>query len=326
MAENTKAVKEKSSGLPARLLKSQVFRVYIIMILMYGVTCIIQPNYFSWDYINTLILMASILGIIAIGQTLVILTGGIDMTIQYSLTLGVCVITAVAQDGNPVGGMFIALALCTFIGFINGLGVAFIGIPAIIMTNAMNYILKSVAILYTNGTPRGVSPEGWKKFVSASYLGVKGGVWFWLLLSAIAIFLISKTNFGRKVIAVGANRSVADFSGINSKWILVAVYTLSGMFIGFASWMAIGYRGRPFLTIGDGYDLMSVASVVLGATSIMGGKGNYTGTIAGCLILQIITALLTTIQIEEAGKNIIYGGIILVVLLVYSLSGRKKTR
>ena len=325
MAENTKAVKE-NSGLPSRLLKSQVFRVYLIMILMYAVTCIIQPNYFSWDYINTLFLMASILGIIAIGQTLVILTGGIDMTIQYSLTLGVCVITAVSQDGHPVGAMIFAVVLCTFIGFINGLGIAFIGIPAIIMTNAMNYILKSVVNLYTNGTPRGLSPEGWKTFVSASYLGVKGGVWFWLLLSAFAIFLISKTNFGRKVIAVGANRSTADFSGINSKRVLVAVYTLSGMFIGFASWMAIGYRGRPFLSIGDGYDLMSVASVVLGATSIMGGKGNYTGTIAGCMILQIITALLTTIQIEEAGKNIIYGGVILVVLLIYSLSGRKKTR
>ena len=98
------------------------------------------------------------------------------------------------------------------------------------------------------------------------------------------------------------------------------------MFIGFASWVAIGYRGRPFLSVGDGYDLMSVASVVLGATSIMGGKGNYTGTIAGCLILQIITALLTTIQIEEAGKNVIYGAVILTVLLIYSLSGRKKTR
>ncbi len=326
MAENTTAVKEKSNSLPARLLKSQVFRVYLIMIAMYAVTCVIQPNYFSWDYVNTLILMASILGIIAIGQTLVILTGGIDMTIQYSLTLGVCIITTLQQNGQSVFGMILAVAICTAIGFINGLGVAFIGIPAIIMTNAMNYILKSVVNLYTNGTPRGLAPEGWKAFVSTSYLGLKGGVWFWLLLSVIAIFLISKTNFGRKVIAVGANRSVADFSGINSRRILVAVYTLSGMFIGFASWMAIGYRGRPFLSIGDGYDLMSVASVVLGATSIMGGKGNYTGTIAGCLILQIITALLTTIQIEEAGKNIIYGGVILVVLLIYSLSGRNKKR
>ena len=326
MPENTKAAKEKSTSLPARLFKSQVFRVYLIMIAMYAVTCIIQPNYFSWDYINSLVLMASILGIIAIGQTLVILTGGIDMSIQYSLTFGVCVVTAVAQDGHPVGGMILAVVICTVVGLINGFGVAYIGIPAIIMTNAMNYILKSVAILYTNGTPRGVSPVGWKKFVSASYLGIKGGIWFWALLSAIAIFLITKTNFGRKVIAIGANRSVADFSGVNTKRILVLVYMLSGMAIGFASWMAIGYRGRPFLTIGDGYDLMSVASVVLGATSIMGGKGNYTGTIAGCLILQIITALLTTIQIEEAGKNIIYGGVILVVLLVYSLSERKKTR
>ncbi len=326
MADNTSAKKASGNSFLKKLWSSQVFKVYLIMILLYAVACIVQPNYLSWDYINTLALMASILGIIAIGQTLVILTGGIDMTIQYSLTLGVCLITAFDQDGKTIQGMILAVAICTIIGFINGLGISLIGIPAIIMTNAMNYILKSVVNLYTTGTPRGVAPVAWKNFVLSSYLGIKGGVWFWGLLAAIAIFLISKTNYGRKLVAIGANRSVANYSGINTKRVLISVYTLSGMFIGFASWVAIGYRGRPFLSVGDGYDLMSVASVVLGATSIMGGKGNYTGTIAGCLILQIVTALLTTIQIEEAGKKVIYGVIILAVLLVYSLSERKKKR
>ena len=326
MADNTSAKKASGNSFLKKLWSSQVFKVYLIMILLYAVACIVQPNYLSWDYINTLALMASILGIIAIGQTMVILTGGIDMTIQYSLTLGVCLITAFDQDGKTIQGMILAVVICTIIGFINGLGISLIGIPAIIMTNAMNYILKSVVNLYTTGTPRGVAPVAWKNFILSSYLGIKGGVWFWGLLAAIAIFLISKTNYGRKLVAIGANRSVANYSGINTKRVLISVYTLSGMFIGFASWVAIGYRGRPFLSVGDGYDLMSVASVVLGATSIMGGKGNYTGTIAGCLILQIVTALLTTIQIEEAGKKVIYGVIILVVLLVYSLSERKKKR
>ena len=325
MADNA-VKKEAKGGIFGKILKSQVFKVYLIMIVMFLLTCIIQPNYFSWEYINTMVLMASILGIIAIGQTLVILTGGIDMTIQYSLTLACCIISAFNQDGHTVGGMLFAVGLCTLIGFINGCGISLIGIPAIIMTNAMNYILKSVVNLYTNGTPRGTAADGWKAFVVGDFLGIKGGVWFWAVLAAIAIFLITRTNFGRKIIAIGANRSAADFSGINSKRVLIAVYTLSGMFIGFASWIAIGYRYRPNLSIGDGYDLMSVASVVLGATSIMGGKGNYTGTIAGCLILQIITALLTTIQIEQAGKNVIYGAVILVVLLIYSFSERKKTR
>ncbi|MBE5996162.1 MAG: ABC transporter permease [Lachnospiraceae bacterium] len=326
MADNTSAKKASGNSFLKKLWSSQVFKVYLIMILLYVAACIVQPNYLSWDYINTLALMASILGIIAIGQTMVILTGGIDMTIQYSLTLGVCLITAFDQDGKTIQGMILAVVICTIIGFINGLGISLIGIPAIIMTNAMNYILKSVVNLYTTGTPRGVAPVAWKNFILTSYLGIKGGVWFWGLLAAIAIFLISKTNYGRKLVAIGANRSVANYSGINTKRVLISVYTLSGMFIGFASWVAIGYRGRPFLSVGDGYDLMSVASVVLGATSIMGGKGNYTGTIAGCLILQIVTALLTTIQIEEAGKKVIYGVIILVVLLVYSLSERKKKR
>ena len=326
MADNTSAKKASGNSFLKKLWSSQVFKVYLIMILLYVAACIVQPNYLSWDYINTLALMASILGIIAIGQTMVILTGGIDMTIQYSLTLGVCLITAFDQDGKTIQGMILAVVICTIIGFINGLGISLIGIPAIIMTNAMNYILKSVVNLYTTGTPRGVAPVAWKNFILSSYLGIKGGVWFWGLLAAIAIFLISKTNYGRKLVAIGANRSVANYSGINTKRVLISVYTLSGMFIGFASWVAIGYRGRPFLSVGDGYDLMSVASVVLGATSIMGGKGNYTGTIAGCLILQIVTALLTTIQIEEAGKKVIYGVIILVVLLVYSLSERKKKR
>lgn len=304
-----------------RTLKQPLVRVYLILFVIYAVACIISPGYLSLDYINTLLLKSAPLGIVAVGQTLVILTGGIDMSICYNMTLAAVVMTATVQSGHPVWACVLVMIICIGVGIINGVGITLMNIPPIIMTLAMNMILQSVCMIYTNGTPQGRAPDALNYFVNTNYLGLRGGIWIWIAVAAVACFVLYRTSFGRTVYALGSNASVAHFSGIRTRLMTTLVYVFSGAMVGIASILSVGYSGMSFLSIATDFNLKSVAVVVLGGTSIMGGKGGYVGTIAGTLVLELLLAILTVVQINQSGKDIIYGIIIIGMLLLYS---RKK--
>ena len=324
-------MENKTAGTAASLKEKRKFagfetlRVYLILVAVYIVACIITPAYFSVSYLNTLLLSTSMLGILSIGQTIVILTGGIDMSICYSMTFAAVVTTQLVRSGNHAMAALAGLAICVLVGVINGVGVAFVNIPPIIMTLAMNSILLSMTMIYTKGTPKGTSPDFIEAMVNVKLLGIKGGIWIWIITAAAAVLVLSKSTLGRKIIAVGANREAARFSGIKERAILVLTYTLSGLFVGIAMLVAVGYSGRSYLTIAGNYNLESVSAVVVGGTSIMGGKGGYVGTIAGCIILQLVMAVLTVANIDSAGQEIIYGVIIIGVLILYSFRSLRRS-
>ncbi|WP_308588906.1 ABC transporter permease [uncultured Oscillibacter sp.] len=315
------ALPAKRENAVLRVLKMPLLRVYLMLLLIYAVSCILSPSYLSMDYLNTLLLKSAPLGIVAVGQTLVILTGGIDMSICYNMTLAAVVMTATVQSGHPVWACVLVMLICTGVGVVNGVGITLMRIPPIIMTLAMNMILQSVCMIYTNGTPKGRAPDALNHFVNTNYLGLRGGIWIWVAVAVVVCFLLYKTSFGRIVYALGSNASVAHFSGIRKELMTTLVYALSGAMVGIASILSVGYSGMSFLSIATDFNLKSVAVVVLGGTSIMGGKGGYVGTIAGTLVLELLLAILTVVQIDQSGKDIIYGAIILGMLLLYS---RKK--
>ena len=315
------ALPAKRENAVLRVLKMPLLRVYLMLLLIYAVSCILSPSYLSMAYLNTLHLKSAPLGIVAVGQTLVILTGGIDMSICYNMTLAAVVMTATVQSGHPVWACVLVMLICTGVGVVNGVGITVMRIPPIIMTLAMNMILQSVCMIYTNGTPKGRAPDALNHFVNTNYLGLRGGIWIWVAVAVVVCFLLYKTSFGRIVYALGSNASVAHFSGIRKELMTTLVYALSGAMVGIASILSVGYSGMSFLSIATDFNLKSVAVVVLGGTSIMGGKGGYVGTIAGTLVLELLLAILTVVQIDQSGKDIIYGAIILGMLLLYS---RKK--
>ena len=194
------------------------------------------------------------------------------------------------------------MIICVGVGIINGVGITMMNIPPIIMTLAMNMILQSVCMIYTTGPPKGRAPDALNYFINTNYLGLRGGIWIWIVVAAVACFVLYKTSFGRTIYALGSNASVAHVSGSRQRLMTTLVYV-------------------SFLSIATDFNLKSVAVVVLGGTSIMGGKGGYVGTIAGTLVLELLLAILTVVQINQSGKDIIYGTIIIGMLLLYS---RKK--
>jgi ribose transport system permease protein len=308
----------RGPGLFQGLKSSRVLKIYISMLLLYSISVAIAPTFLSFDNVNQTIALASFLGVVAIGQTIVIISGGLDLSISYAMNFGAVVLTQESLRLGGVAGLALALLAGLAIGLFNGFFIAYLGIAPMIMTLATNSILKSLTYVYTGGTPRG-SAASWIIFIgSGSILGVKVALLFWALLSVGVIVLLSKTVFGRKVYALGNNRATAYLSGIDNRHVTLGVYALSSVFAALAGVLLTGLsEGRAYLGMGDFFQLASIAAVVIGATSILGGKGGYLGTIAGCIMIYVLNSMLAVLSIRDAGRQIIYGLVVFIVLLLY---------
>ncbi len=293
------------------------------MILLYIIAGIIKPDFFSMQHIISVLVYAGILGIIALGQTMVILTGGIDLSVAYTMTFGAVVMVTLTSTIGNFPAMVVALIIGLIIGVINGIGVAYIKIPALIMTLAMNNILKSITfVIYDGGGTANDLPPIITKLGKDSVFGIRYVVLFWIVLAVILIIVQNKTTFGRRLFAVGNSPSVAFLSAINDKKTTIGAYVICAVFAVLAGFTLTGVIGYPYLDMGTTYQLSSVAAVVIGGTSIMGGRGGNGGTIAGAVIIYMITSILTVLNIPEAGQNIIYGFVILGVVIMYSRGQR----
>ncbi len=310
------------SGVFKLLKQSTTLKVYLIVVLLYFVSCLIQPNYLSVQYVMSTLVLASFLGVLAIGQTLVILIGGIDLSVILTFNLAAVMITANVNN-NQLLVVALILLFSAVIGLINGLGVTRFKIPPIVMTLAMQSILTTVLYLYTNGMAQGQSPE-WLRFISTESIGgIRVMFILWVIIAFVIWVLLNRTTFGRRVYGLGNNPSVTFYSGIDNNAITVVIYIISSVFAGFAGMLYTGYLGHSYLGMGTAFLMPSIAAVVIGGTSILGGKGSYSGTIPGAIILYILTGLLTNLNIEEAGRKIVSGLIILIVVLLYRRSEDK---
>jgi ribose transport system permease protein len=320
-----------NSGFPKivnRIKGNNILSIYLTGILLYIISGILQPNYFSLASIFQLFALASFLGIIAMGQTLVILTGGLDLSVAYCLNIGAVVMTQTAAQYGALPAVLLVFLIALAVGIINGIGIAILNISPLIMTLAMNSILNSAVLVYTGGTPRGVVPPvisflgGGQLFLNADRtLGIRAVILVWIVLSAVVIFMLRKTSYARKIYAIGTNRRAAWLSGVNVKGVIISAYCLSSVSAVLAGLLLAGSSGLSYIGMGNYYQMLSIAAVVIGTTSINGGKGGYVGTIAGVLITFVIARLLTALQWTDSIRQIINGAIILMMLLLY---GREK--
>src|SRR4029079_11952176 len=200
---------------------------------------------------------------------------------------------------------------CAVIEAMNVAGIAFFGVPAIIMTLAVNVILQGGILVYTGGTPQATAP-GLIQFLAVGRLAeIPVFSILWLVLALAAALLLSKTPFGRRLYAVGTSATVAEFSGVPIVQTTVLAYTLSGFTAALAGMLLTGYTAQAYLGMGDPYLFTSIAAVAIGGASILGGSGHYIGTIAGAFVLTILTGLLPALNLSNGALLIVYGAVIL---------------
>lgn len=268
----------------------------------------------NWDYWDSLIVLSSFLAVLALGQGTVILTGGLDLSVPWTIGLCGIVLTGMVNGSNLalIYALPLTLLLAALIGAINGIGIVVLGLSPIVMTLATNGILQGVALVYSNGTPAGFSAPLLRWFMTAHIAGfVTPVVPFVALFALAAVVLLTRTPFGRRVYGIGNGERVAKLSGIAVGPTLIWVYVLSAVCSGLVGVLLTGFSGQASLGMGDDYLLPSIAVVVVGGALITGGRGHYLGMLGGVLLLTALQTLLAGSNLPYASRAILYGVVVL---------------
>jgi len=302
---------------------------YVTLAALYVGTIVVAPGYRAPEQIATLLQVASLLGIVAIGQTLVILIAGIDLSVGAVVTFTNLITGAILAglDVNLPLALMASLGAGAAVGLLNGFVITRLHVPDLVATLATMTIMIGAGYLVTGGAPRGAASPGLVSFVTGRLGGfVTGALVLWMLLAAAVVLILSRSTLGRRIYAVGLNREASRYAGVSVPLLTILLYTISGMTAGLAGFLLTGYTGSSFLNSGATYQLASIAAVVLGGASIFGGRGSYVGTIAGVLITVLLQSILRVIGIPQAGQNIAYGVVILLMTFVFTTGFRRRRR
>ena len=302
--------------------KDPTFLAFVVLIVAWIGTMLFIPGFNTWNHNMTFLKTAAYVGMIVIGQGICIISGGIDLSVSNVVTLSSVVAAGCVKAGWGDGAaIVVALLASVLVGAINATGITFLRIPPIIMTLAMLSLLEGGLLIATDGTPPSGCGDVIKWLCKGKPLGVPNAVFVWIIFLVLALLLMNKSKFGRHIYAIGTNESAAKLNGVKVVATKYMVYCLSSLCAGIGGLLILGNMGSTYLTIGQQYQLMSIAAVVIGGISILGGKGKFTGIIAGTMLMILLRDILNVVKMSNAGREIFQGVLILAVLLAY---GREK--
>ncbi|HHX4053173.1 MAG: ABC transporter permease [Burkholderia contaminans] len=301
----------------AQLRRSTLFYPLVGLIVVCIAMMIASPSFLSAANLENVLRQVSINAIIAVGMTCVILTGGIDLSVGSVMALSGTLAAGLMVAGvNAVAALAIGIAVGLGFGFLNGVFVAFAGMPPIIVTLATMGIARGLALIYTGGYPIDGLPDWVAFFGSGKVFGIQAPVLIMLVVYAIAWLLLDRMPFGRYVYAIGGNEQATRLTGVRVARVKLIVYTLAGLTSALAAIVLTGrlMSGQP--NAGVGFELDAIAAVVMGGTSISGGRGAILGTLVGALLLGVLNNGLNMIGVNPYVQNVIKGGIILLAIYI----------
>lgn len=299
--------------------------VLMAFIMAAGVFCVnitLNPASLNKNAIGSILALTSLLAISGAGQTMVVLTGsGIDLSAGsiMSLTAITSVFLMNGKDQNIVLCIVLSLVLGAFFGFCNGIGVTKIKLPSMIITYAMSNVITRIQYIITEGKPTGSAAPSLSKALSHRMFGVFPMITFYCIILSVLLFLLLRhTKFGRRLYLVGDSASVAHYTGIANKRVVVLTYTLSGILYGLAGLIGAGYFTYVSCAMLDVYTMQGIVAVVIGGTVLTGGKGGYFGTIVGALFMVVLNNCLAVLNVKNSVQNVIMGLVIIGVLTLYN--------
>ncbi len=304
------------SGAVKRVFTNPSIMIWILIALLLVTGRLISASFWNVTHLLNMLRQASGLGILTLGQTMVILTGGIDLSNGMVITL-VDVLAAGILNGKdtllfPV--ILLALGIGAAVGLTNGLLVTKVKIPPLVCTLGMFGILQGLAYLYTGGAPKGDIPAS-LGFIGEGFIGPIPTQVFFLFGFVILIYLmVNRTPFGRKIFAVGGNKNAAYLSGVKTDNVIILVYIISSVLAALTGLILAGYIGTGSLAIGNDYNFNSVAAAVVGGTAFSGGIGSIIGGTGGALFLAILISLLRFMGLPYSNQLMVQGAILAIAI------------
>lgn len=274
-----------------------------------GSAPLLSPNYLL-QQLQT----GSFLGIVAAGMMMVILLGHIDLSIPWTVAAAAMMATTVGGDmALPTG-----IAVGITVGLVNGLGVAYLRIPSMIFTLGVDSVLRGLMVWHTGGfAPQDQATPIMRFLAADKILGIPVAIFVWVAVSLVIVLILGRTAFGRAVYATGNREGAAYLSGIRTRWVIVGAFVISSVCAAMAGILLAGYSTKAYQGMGNAYLLPAIAAVVIGGTRILGGQGRYAGTVVGVTLIVLLNSVLSIMQMPEAGRQVIYGSVIVGMLLVY---------
>ncbi|MGS4986005.1 ABC transporter permease [Pseudosulfitobacter sp. RP-4] len=297
--------------------KVSIFLFALTVALILG-SRIISPGFGGWSQAEAILILSSVTIIIAFGQGLVILVGGLDLSVSVTMSLGG--ILAYAWMGSSTFDAImmlpIVLAFGGLIGLVNGLGVTLLKVPPFIMTLATSLMVYGAFLGATGGQPRGVASPSLTSIYTGRFLSLPTILWVMLVFVVLAAMLQGRSTYGRRLYMIGTNAAAASIAGLPVRALTISAYVLCSVVSAFAGVMMVGYASGATLKMGEPFLLPSIAAVIVGGASITGGRGSYLATVAGALLLVTITTIISAVGLNAGWRTVIYGAVILAALLL----------
>jgi len=304
----------KASPFSLRRSLGELGAVWLAVIGLYALACTLSPAMLQVAQVLNILQVASFLGVIALGQFVVVLTGGIDLSQAGTVTLTNIVATSImlGQDSMILPAVAVCLGIALAIGLANGLLVAVIGITPLVATLGMNAILFGAALVFTGGAPRGANVVG-----NGTFAGIPVATLIWLALALLLWAVMRATVLGRWFYAVGANGRAAHMMAVPVGRVTVAAYAASALMATCGGLLLTAYVGNPSLGIGNQYLFTSVAAVVVGGAALSGGIGSVPATVGGAVFITLLGSFTNIVGASAGAQFVIQGVLILVSVYAY---------
>ena len=261
----------------------------VIVIVLMVILSFATKNFFTVNNMRNLVRQTSVNGIIALGMTFVIISGGIDLSVGSVVGVASIVVAKLLLAGTGIfPAIIIALLVCALLGTLNGLIIHYGKVPPFIATLGMMQAARGIVMLLSNARMIAGLPKSFTGFAQLVFLGFPSLFFVWFLVIVITFVLTTKTVFGRSIFAYGSNIEAARLSGINTAKVTVSVYAMSGLLSGIAGILMTSRLGNGIPTAGQGYEMDAIASAVVGGASLSGGSGTIIGTVLGALLISLI--------------------------------------
>lgn len=304
---------------------------YLMVPVMFLLLVLTIDGFVSKSSIVSLLILSSLLGLASLGQTMTIITGGVDLSIPSVIGLAEIIITQKYADGWSLATIFLVLiGLSVVIGVINALAPVLLRVPALITTLGTGFVVQGVALAGSHGFTQGKVPAWLETTVSPIghtwFIPLPGIVVAWVILAIVTICFLRFTRIGREGFANGANPLAAKLAGVRSTWVLIVVFTISALCASLVGVFFAGYSGLPDANVGQPYFFETITAVVIGGTSLLGGGGSYARTVVGALIVAQLTTLLVGINFGVSAQEMFLGIGIVLLATIYGRQPDISTR